>query len=104
MLDRPQSVSHGMMTAQSGSGAPLIEAPAPSLGSAVDVRIPRHRTACSESLWSLDRICVARLLGIGLAASLGAFALGGCPATHPPSDGCGKDTDCKGDRICIQGE
>jgi outer membrane protein assembly factor BamB len=30
--------------------------------------------------------------------------LGGCPATHPPSAGCGKDTDCKGDRVCVQGE
>lgn len=28
----------------------------------------------------------------------------GCPATHPPSAGCGKDTDCKGDRICVEGD
>lgn len=28
--------------------------------------------------------------------------LGACPATtHPPSDGCSKDVDCKGERLCI---
>ncbi|PRQ03598.1 Serine/threonine-protein kinase AfsK [Enhygromyxa salina] len=34
---------------------------------------------------------------------LGLLVLCGCPATHPPSEGCGKDTDCKGDRICTEG-
>lgn len=30
------------------------------------------------------------------------LVLSGCPATtHPPSTGCSKDTDCKGERICI---
>lgn len=33
-----------------------------------------------------------------------ALGLGGCPATHPPSGGCGKDTDCKGERVCVEGE
>ena len=26
------------------------------------------------------------------------------PAAPPPAAGCGKDTDCKGDRICVKGE
>ncbi len=33
-----------------------------------------------------------------------AVGLCGCPATHPPSAGCGKDTDCKDNRICVEGE
>jgi outer membrane protein assembly factor BamB len=37
--------------------------------------------------------------------SLGlSLGLCGCPATHPPSEGCGKDTDCKDDRLCVHGE
>ncbi len=29
--------------------------------------------------------------------------LSACPATtHPPSDGCSKDTDCKGERVCVE--
>ncbi|MFV8755057.1 PQQ-binding-like beta-propeller repeat protein [Nannocystaceae bacterium ST9] len=33
---------------------------------------------------------------------LSVLALSGCPATtHPPSAGCSKDTDCKGERICV---
>jgi hypothetical protein len=39
-----------------------------------------------------------------LAAGLRA-ALQGEPASLPaPAAGCGKDTDCKGDRICVRGE
>ena len=29
--------------------------------------------------------------------------LSGCPASHPPSPGCGKDVDCKGERVCLDG-
>jgi outer membrane protein assembly factor BamB len=36
-------------------------------------------------------------------AVLGTLALSGCPASHPPSTGCGKDSECKGDRICVEG-
>lgn len=39
-----------------------------------------------------------------MLGSFAAIGLCGCQATHPPSAGCGKDTDCKGDRICVQGE
>jgi outer membrane protein assembly factor BamB len=31
------------------------------------------------------------------------WLLSGCPASHPPSAGCGKDSDCKTDRICVEG-
>lgn len=38
-------------------------------------------------------------VGAGLILLL---ALSGCPATRTPSDGCGKDMDCKGERVCVQ--
>jgi outer membrane protein assembly factor BamB len=50
----------------------------------------------SPHRWSLDRV-VPTLLPFVLS-------LCGCPATHPPSAGCVKDTDCKGERICVGGE
>ena len=60
------------------------------------VRKPRPHWI-SQQTWSFDRIC-GRILGVW------AFGvLCGCPATHPPSAGCGKDTDCKGDRVCVEG-
>lgn len=34
---------------------------------------------------------------------MGALALVGCGASRPPSEGCAKDVDCKGDRICREG-
>ncbi|WP_157596021.1 PQQ-binding-like beta-propeller repeat protein [Plesiocystis pacifica] len=50
---------------------------------------------------SLDRGSVfgtpTLLVGVFVLASAG------CRPTHPPSAGCGKDTDCKGDRICAEG-
>ena len=40
-------------------------------------------------------------MGRGVAGVV-SLALSGCPATtHPPSAGCDKDTDCKGERICV---
>jgi outer membrane protein assembly factor BamB len=54
----------------------------------------------SPHRWSLDRtVNWQSLAGLSMA-----FGLCGCPATHPPSAACGKDTDCKGDRICIDGD
>lgn len=39
---------------------------------------------------------------LGVSVSLAAFVLSGCPATtHPPSTGCNSDTECKGERICV---
>jgi outer membrane protein assembly factor BamB len=45
--------------------------------------------------WSLDRVV--------RAAPLALLGLCACPPTHPPSNGCAKDTDCKSERICVQG-
>lgn len=37
------------------------------------------------------------------ALIVAGMLLSGCPATHPPSEtGCSKDTDCKGERICVE--
>jgi outer membrane protein assembly factor BamB len=57
--------------------------------------MPQHRLiAASPLTWSLDRRSLVLCFSLGL---------GGCPATHPPSEGCGKDTDCKDDRLCVDG-
>ena len=58
-----------------------------------DVREVRDRVA--RKAWSLDRLPM-------LVGSM-FMGLSGCKPTHAPSDGCGKDVDCKGDRICIDG-
>jgi outer membrane protein assembly factor BamB len=35
-----------------------------------------------------------------VAAIASALALAGCPGVRRPAEGCSKDTDCKGERIC----
>lgn len=49
----------------------------------------------------IPEVLLLSALPIVVGTSMGAL-LSGCPATtHPPSDGCSKDTDCKGERVCI---
>ncbi len=77
-----------------------------------DVRIAIAQTRSRDSSWETQRgrdlaESLARIragLSVVLGGGLIGISLGGCPATHPPSTGCGKDTDCKGERVCIQGE
>jgi len=47
------------------------------------------------------RIAVISQLRVWINTAL-LLALGGCHATQPPSEGCGKDTDCKGERVCVE--
>jgi outer membrane protein assembly factor BamB len=37
-------------------------------------------------------------------ASLALLVLSGCPRPNAAPEGCGKDTDCKGHRVCVKGQ